>query len=221
MRKNIFVVIILVLLAVRPAFADTIFWTDWTSATTGSSGSAVGSISTTGGPVTVNYTGDVIFAQTGTGTNYWTENTPAPYTGNSLVDNAPTASELIALSRSNITNTITFSKAIDDPIMAIVSLGRTALPVSYDFNVPFTVLGEGRGYWGDGTYSLLPSDILTGNELHGVIQFNGLLTSISWTASPAEYWHGFTIGVVPEPTTLFLLGFGLAGIGLLRRRFKN
>ena len=37
----------------------------------------------------------------------------------------------------------------------------------------------------------------------------------------ADVYHGFIASQVPEPTTLFLLGAGLAGVGLLRGRFKN
>jgi|SRR3972149_5640229 len=221
MKQKLIVVIALLvigLLWVQPTLAVPVNWTDWTSATTGAPGSATGTI----GAITVNYTGDVTFAQTGSGTNYWTEYSPEPYTGNATVDNAPTAAEMVALSLSGITNTLTFSQQVTNPIMAIVSQGQPNLSVSYDFDASFTVLGEGRGYWGDGSYFTSPGDILTGNELHGVIQFNGTFSSISWTSSPNEYWHGVTVGLttqaVPEPATMLLLGSGLAGIAVWRKR---
>jgi hypothetical protein len=201
---------------VQPVAAVPITWTDWTSATTTTASGQLGS-------ATVDYNGRVFFAQTGTGINYWTEGDPPPYTGNDLVDNAPTPAEMIALAVAS-SNTLTFSTAVTNPIMAIVSMGQLGLPVSYDFDTPFTVLSEGRGYWGDGWYTTSPGDILTGYEMHGVIQFLGTVSSISWT-STAETWHGFTLGLaspvnVAEPSVLALLGLGLVGIGFSRRRQK-
>lgn len=219
--KKAFLCFLFLVMTSATAFAVPITWTDWTSATVGAAGSATGNI----GSIDVTYSGDVTFAQLGSGTNYWTEGNPAPYTGNPLVDNAPTASEMIAMSLSGITNTISFSESVYNPIMAIVSQGRTSLPVSYDFDSSFTVLSEGRGYWGDGWYTTGPGDVLTGYELHAVIQFSGLFDSISWTAAPGEYWHGFTIGLtetapVPEPATMFLLGSGLLGLVGIRKKRK-
>lgn len=213
----------LVLFTAQTALAVPVYWTDWFSATTGASGSAEGKILLPGFSIAVNYSGDVTFAQLGTGTNYWTQGTPAPYTGNAVVDNAPTPAEMIALSRSNVVNTLTFSHPLNKPVMAIVSMGQPGLPVSYDFNQPFTVLSEGRGYWGDGSYTLAAGDILTGRELHAAIQLDGRVSSISWTESPGEYWHGITVGAtaVPEPATMVLLGSGLFGIIGLRKKNKQ
>jgi len=130
---------------------------------------------------------------------------------------------MVALAAAS-SNTLTFSSALTNPIMAIVSMGRTNLPVSYDFDTSFSVLSEGRGYWGDGWYTTSPGDILTGFEMLGVIQFLGTLSSISWT-STAEAWHGFTLGLaspvaVAEPSMLVLLGLGLVGMGLGRRKSR-
>lgn len=221
MKKGILLGLAMVLLASQPASAAIIKWTNWTSYTAGPSGVADGTIAP---GVWIHYSGDVTFAQTGTGINYWSQGTPAPYTGNPLISNAPTPREMVAMSLVS-TNTVTFSHAVKDPIMAIVSQGQPTKPVSYDFDAPFTVLSEGRGYWGDGTYTLSAGDVLTGYELHGAIQFIGTYSSISWSAAPGEYWHGMTFGLVnspvPEPSTLILLGSGLAAFGLWRSRRKG
>lgn len=221
--KKTFLLAVLLMSFAPAAFSAPISWTDWESA---GSTAASGSLLVDGSSVDIDYSGSLSFSQTGTGTNYWTEGDPAPYTGSAVVDNAPTASEMLALNYST-TNKITFSETLLNPIMAIVSLGRTSLPVSYDFDTSFSVLSEGRGYWGDGSYSLGAGDVLTGYELHAAIQFDGLVSSISWTNSPNEYWHGFTFGVaettatVPEPSTLLLLGSGLAGLAFYARKRKK
>jgi hypothetical protein len=220
MKKTLVLAVFFSVFVVSSAFAVPVSWTDWTSA---DSSTASGTLSVDGSPVAIEYSGSLSFSQLGTGINYWTEGNPAPYTGNSIVDNAPTASEMLALNGTTA-NTITFSEALLNPLMAIVSLGRTNLPVTYDFDTSFSVLSEGRGYWGDGWYTLGADDTLTGYELHGVIQFEGLVSSISWTNNPNEYWHGFTFGVaaetapVPEPSTWLLLGTGLAGLAYYRRK---
>jgi hypothetical protein len=135
-------------------------------------------------------------------TNYWTEGTPKPYTGNTLVSNAPTPYELVALDKPG-TITVTFSKPVIKPLMAILSLGTSTIPVTYSFDKPFTILSGGQGFWGRGT-AIQVNNTLTGREFHGLIQFEGTVSSISWTSSPEENWHAFTLGLacyVPDGET--------------------
>lgn len=193
------------------AQAAPIAWADWTAADSSSASGTIGGIG-------VSFSGAIHpGAQTAGGTNYWAH-TPSSYMDGVIVDNGPGTSDIIRLTSGAGAGprTLTFSQAVLNPVMALHSVGRANLPVSYDFDTPFDVVAFGPGYWG-GPGTLLESagDVLTGWEGNGVIQFQGLITSISWTNAPDEYWHGFTVGLGPQQNVPLPSMLGLTGLGLL------
>ena len=193
-------------------WAEQVKWVDWTSAGGGvATGSAAG--------VTVTYTGQLSpSAQTNGGTNYWAASS-STYTSPPVVDNPPPDSDIIRLTGGAAlpANTLTFSQPVHNPVMAILSMGQGGVAVTYEFDAPFDVLNFGPGHWGNGPLTELPGDVLEGREGHGIIQFQGTFSSISWTVPTAENWHGFTLAV-PEPSVMGLLSVGLAAVGSSRRR---
>jgi len=170
-----------------------------------------------GSTVSVTFSGQYVFAQTSGGINYW--NPSAPYISTS-VDNAPPNSDIIACNFGGF-KTITFSRVVKDPLLALVSWNSNTV----DFGVPIEILSYGKGYWGNGTPILNAggTGFFGSGEVHGVIRFPGEYNSITF-ADSAEYWHGLTVGATslplfPEPGTMLLLGTGL--IGLFGSRIKR
>ncbi len=206
-------------------------WMSLTTITTGTAGSASGTLNYGPGPaVTVTYTGDVHTAsQTDAGgTNYWVQ--PATYSyssGNLTISPPPGVGIITSIGGTATTYTIVFSQPVANPVLAIASLGNTAGGGSrdYNFNQPFTLLKAGVGFFnGDATTLTHPSgNVLRGSEGNGLIQFTGTLSMISWTNPVAETWSGFTVGVapVPEPTSVILLATIAGLVGIRLRRLRN
>ena len=192
------------------ASAAIISWTDWTAATAGNPGSANGTISLPGGGnISVDYSGEVILQTdiSGGASFYWgpnLSNQRSPYT-NAVVDNAPDSGDIIALTGGTPTvNTIMFSAPVDNPVIAVFSLGLgNGGFARYEFNTAFNLLSFGQGCCFGGPYTLavLPGNVLEGQEGNGTIQFPGRHSSISWTVPVGEFWHGFTVGI-PLPCDL-------------------
>ncbi|PKO41023.1 MAG: PEP-CTERM sorting domain-containing protein [Betaproteobacteria bacterium HGW-Betaproteobacteria-4] len=215
--------------------AAPIYWTDWTGSDTdpGAGFQGQGTITTSSSSVAVTYT------------NANRNDSISPYTS-SVVDNSPTGTDIVALSRAG-SQTLLFSQSIANPVFAFVSLnGNGYAFLNQDFNILSVggVDGNACGYWGCGGVTKVVTDLGGGNflyalnssnvggsEPHGVIQFTGAFDTLTWNSASNEFWNGFTVGVqgtaaevfpptnnVPEPGTLLLAGLGLFGLAMRGRR---
>lgn len=217
---------LLAAIAAAPASAAPVYWTDWTLAFP-TAGTVSGTLTAGSDTLSVGYSGGYSFALTSGGTNFWT---PASTFQSATVSNAPPASDIIALSTGR-TATITFSQAVVDPLLALVSWNGNTV----EFGAPIEFLSYGAGYFGSGTPILnaAGTGFFGSGEVHGVLRVIGTYTSISFTHT-SEGWHGFTVGIVgvstpgdggggsvPEPMSLALLGLGLGAFALTSRRRRH
>ncbi len=113
--------------AAIPAHADTISWATWSSVNPGNPGSATGTIAP---GITVTYSGQTDALLTG-----YPSWTPATSYTSSIIGNAPPASgnSVKLEGGSTLTETITFSSALTNPVLAIWSLGQGNDPTAFDF----------------------------------------------------------------------------------------
>ena len=217
-----FIVILLSILVAAPVSAGTI-WTDWTSATNGNPGSAVGTLN----GVAVTYTGEIItYATGGTAAGFWAPD--SSFIGGTVTTSPSIVGDLIGLQGSYTgINKITFNSPIVNPVLAIWSLGSPSNQASFvNFSqTPTFEAGGPNSQYGGGPITVLGNTV-SGLEGNGVVQFTGMFTTLTWT-NTSEFWYAFTVGTaegstsVPEPTTMLLFGLGLIGVLGIRRKIKK
>ena len=199
------------------ANAATIDWNTWSS-------NSAGSISTTSGPISVTYSGEM----NGQLTGYPSWGPSATFADGTIVANAPVAANgIVRLIGGGdlLVDTVTFSQAVVNPVFSIWSLGQAGDEASFHFldATPVLVAGGPGAEYGGGSISVSGNDVF-GTEGNGTVQFIGTFTSLSWVNPVAEDWYGFNVGVpgatgvVPEPGSMGMLMAGLTLTAMAMRR---
>jgi hypothetical protein len=197
-------------------------WALWNyPQTTGlTGGAATGSTSDVG----VTYSGNVN-ASTQIGGFVWLPT--STFSGGTVAD-APTNNTEITLTggAGTATNTIAFSQAVTDPVLAIASLGQGGINAQFDFlgSPSFAIEAGGPSANFGGSSIVMCGSNVCGQEGSGVIQFFGTFSSISWTNPVFEDYYLITVGdeglasvvtgaTVPESSTWAMALIGFAGLG--------
>lgn len=215
MNRLLFVACALVIPAAH-AFADPYSWVNWTSF---SGTTALGTISTVGGPVNVQLDGPFNTILT----NYPSWTPAATYADGTIIDNAPDNTSLVKINGTGH-YTLTFSQSVDNLAFSAWSIGQGGQSVTYAFDQNLTFISGGAGSEYGGQAITTTANSFTGEEGNGTVLFGGPFTQLSWDVQGVEDYHGFNIGLkstqaVPEPASMLALGAG--AVALIRRRRKS
>lgn len=183
--------VILWLVVVPQAFSSIINWMQWNQVAPGVPGSAIGTNSSAA--LSLTYSGEVESLIT----NYISWQPATTYTGGDISNPPPFDAGAIQLFGGfGVTNTITFSKPVVDPVMAIWSLGDSTNAAEFVFLTarPITIEAGGPSLEFGGQSITQTNHTIYGNEGNGTIEFHGLFTQISWYNPVYEDSYGFTMG---------------------------
>ena len=205
-----------------PATAASIDWASWSGVSAGETGGS-GTASFAADVITATYSGEVQSFVA----DYPTYTPTSSYVGGTVSNAPPQSNGIIQIygGPGSGTDSITFSQAVLNPIIAIWSLGQGAINASFNFNESATIEAAGPSAEYGGSALTEVGNTVYGSEGNGVVQLNGTFTSISWTNPTAEDWYGFTVGItgpavaaVPEPSSVAMLLAGLGSMALMLRR---